>query len=196
MWSFIEKLIPEPYKAYAKLIKWGLILIIIASWSGFCYYKGNRYNEAEWQAKIAKAEKDSFKKGIESVKVTEKIVTVYKDRVITIEKEVTKYVKQVDKAVPDQYNIDLPNGLVWLLDDAVQDGFSEGSSKPDEPSGQTKADESSGIDLREASKVVLENYAICYANAAQLESLQKWVKEQEAIYTNKQKRKWFFFKAD
>lgn len=195
MWSLIEKLIPPPYKAYAKLIKLGLIIILISIWSAFFYFKGSSANEDKWQAKIADIKESEYKKGIESVKITEKVVTVYKDRVITINKEVVKYVDRIQEAVPDNYNFDLPSGLVGLLDDAVQNEFSETSGNAHEGTSEAKDPVPSGVDLREASKVILENYGICYANAAQLESLQTWVKEQETLY-NKPKRKWLFFKAD
>lgn len=195
MWSFIEKLIPPPYKAYAKLIKWGLIIILISIWSAFFYFKGSSANEDKWQSKIADIKESEYKKGIESVKITEKVVTVYKDRVITINKEVVKYVDRVDEAVPDKYNFDMPSGIVGLFNDAVENEFSETPGSLDEATSEIKDPIPSGIDLRKASKVILENYGICYANAAQLEALQKWVTDQEALY-NKPKRKWLFFKAD
>jgi hypothetical protein len=184
MWKLITGLIPPQYKIAALAFLGIFILSLFGGWSYYCYQKGVSSEKTKQEALQVKLKEDAFKKGVESVKVNEKIVTIYKDRVITVEKEVVKYVNRVQEVVPDSYNINLPNGLVWLLDSSVQNGFSEGPSKPDGEASGAKADAPSDVNLREVSKIVLENYAICYANAAQLENLQTWIIEQEKIYTN------------
>lgn len=174
-------IIPTPYKILAAV----LAFLAVVS---FSFYKGYEYKGALVAKKQAKEIAAAYERGIKSVKVNEKVVTIYKDRIITVNKEVNKYVDRVQYVVKDSDNINLPAGIGSLYDESLQTELSFTSDGPD---GETaEASGGKGVqgvegeeqtDLRTYVELNIHNNGICKANAIQLESLQFWVIEQQKI---------------
>ncbi len=186
--KFLTNLIPPQYKAVAYLIALAVALGAFGWWSYHWYNKGVHAERTKWELAEAKIKEDSYKKGVASVKINEVIVTVYKDREIKIIKEVVKYVDRAEKVIPNNVNVYLPAGFVWVLDEAVRSEFSKTASVTDGEPPATFPDGYASIKVRDAAVNVLQNYAVCYQNANQLESLQRWITENDKIYTVETKK--------
>ena len=91
--------------------------------------------------------------------------TIIRNHYQEIIRDVPVYIKDT--------SANLPSGFVQLHDYSVLSDFSIPAPKPDAGTSDVKPDQ--------AITTIIGNYSSCQANAKQLENLQGWVKEQEAI---------------
>lgn len=146
-----------------------ILVILILSAAGVGYVKGSSYAEVELANYKAKAEKQISKLKTENANISNKVVTEYVDRVNTVYEKEIIYKQAIDKLEP-QY--DLSNGWIHLHDAAA---------KLANPDAKLASDMSpSGVMDNSALAVVISNYRICYQDKAQLNSLQTWIRDNQA----------------
>lgn len=145
----------------------GLVLAGAGFTVGALYISG-KWKDAE-AARAVQAVKIITRQGA----VTERVVTVYRDRVklqegvtTTIEKEVTRYVESKPLALA--CNLDLR--WVRLHDAAAAGAVPEAAAGVDAAPG--------GVTAAAALPTVTANYAACGRNADRLNALQGWVRGQ------------------
>lgn len=123
----IFKLLKSPLAQY-------IINVLILALSVFAiYWYGGHVVQVKWDAeKKLIAEQNAAKKD-ESVKVTEKIVIKYVDRVKVIKEKGDEIVKYVDRYVSkeDDANCVVPYGVIRMYDDAIKGNVPGGASKTD-----------------------------------------------------------------
>lgn len=163
-------LIPLPYRIL------GFIAIVVSVFF-FGYNKGASSQQTAYEIRAQKDAITYFQKGVESVKVTEKVVVEYKDKII----ERIKIVNKTKEVINEQISADdvVPVGFVRVHDKSItnQNGDAAGSIRVDE-----KTSAISSVDLRTAAEVIVDNYGTCYQWKDQLESLQDWVLKQQELY--------------
>lgn len=167
-------LIPLPYRL---LIYAGLITALII----FTWNKGYQTAVDKYIAEQAKAVKVEQKKQVASNEVTQKVVTVYVDKVRTLEKKVYVYREKAKDTIKDSDNHVVPADTISLLDSTVNAANGDAESTGVANVGAEKAQ----VDLRTFVDTTIENYGICGEIRTNLIDLQGWIRSQEKIYPAK-----------
>ena len=155
------------------VLKWVVIAFLAVAFGTMAWIKGDAHGTQkliDYQAAQATAAvKSVTKQGA----ITERVVTKYVDRVkllagatTTIETEVIKYVDSKPLALACM----LDAGWIRLHDAAAAGGVPDPTSAADGAAGT--------ITAAQALPAVTRNYAAANRNAARLEALQGWVREQ------------------
>lgn len=172
--------IPTPYKILA-------VVLAFIAYTFFVWHKGYDYRDVLVENENAKEVAAAFERGKKSVKITERVVTQYVDRVVTVKEEAIRYVDRVQYVVKDSDNFTLPDGVVGLYDGSLQAGLSFGPIGSDGTSRE--AVDGAGVqgqeveaDFRTLLEVTAHNNGVCKANTIKLESLQAWVMAQEKLH--------------
>jgi len=122
------------------------------------------------------AEVKALKHNIETTKkqqiINDKIETSDIAQKTIIRNHYQEIIRDVPIYIKDT-SANLPSGFVQLHDYSVLSDFSIPAPEPDVGTSDVKPDQ--------AITTIIGNYSSCQANAKQLENLQSWVKEQEAI---------------
>jgi hypothetical protein len=168
MWAAF-KLLPMAVKTGLIIGVLAVLLAIIGSTYTIGYNKGvniaavqiGRYETAS--AKVTTKIREL--QGKDDVR----IVTEYKDRVQYVDRIQYKTKTVVQTLVPEQYQ--LSKGWVHTYNQSVAGALPD-DAKASDPVG-------SGVSDRTALFTITENNAICLTNAAQLTSLQDWIKSVE-----------------
>jgi hypothetical protein len=156
-------LIPLPYRIL------GIFFILLGVFS-VGYLKGSNNAEAKYEQKLADAKEAYAELEKTKNKVVEKIVTEYVDKIINVTKWRTKNVT-VTEVVPSDCSLN--NGWVHVHDASVAGRSAESTLAADGTS--------SGIETPEALATIVDNYGICTQNSEKLKSLQQYVKDQQKI---------------
>jgi hypothetical protein len=151
------------------LVYGGMLLAIGAALIGYGYHLGIR-NLWEYQADQARAAVPVI---VKQGSTTEKIVTVYRDRIALVKEAAQVIEKEIVRYVPPSADPVLPRG--WLL---LHDAAATGAV-PKAPEGIDVA--APAVAASTALRGVAGNYGTCHATAAQLVALQSWVREQYAV---------------
>lgn len=144
----------------------GLALLLVGA-----FLQGLNWGADVLSADVDKANAEIKRINDESKNVTEKIVTQYviKQKVIKEKGDETiKYVNTKNDA-----DCTLHNSFVELHDSAAKNSIPDPTGAVDETS--------SGIELSEAKKVIIENYYKYNEVAEQLKDLQEWVRQQREL---------------
>lgn len=136
---------------------------------------GLHYEKVEFDLYKAQAEKKIDDLKVAQQAATSAVEIKYVDRVQTITAKGKDIVTYVDRYItPEQNsNCTIPSTFVSVSNSAIESTVPPATSKPD--------DSASGISLTEVAENTATNYTICNANAAQLTSLQEWVREQAKL---------------
>ena len=153
--------------------KWAVIAFLVAAFGTVAWIKGDSHGTQkliDYQAAQATV---AVRLVTRQGAVTERVITKYLDRVKVIEGTTTTIEKEVTKYVDSK-----PLALACMLDNRwlrLHDAAAAGAVPP--PAGS--ADGATGpITAAGALPTVARNYAAANRNAARLEALQGWVKEQ------------------
>ena len=167
-------LIPLPYRL---MIYAGLIAALVI----FTWNKGYQAAVDKYIAEQAKAAKVEQKKQVASNEVSQKVVTVYVDKVRTMEKKVYVYREKAKDTIKDADNHIIPANTISLLDSAINTANGDAESPGVANAGTEKAQ----VDLRTFVDTSIENYGICGEIRTNLTDLQGWIRSQEKIYPAK-----------
>jgi hypothetical protein len=151
------------------------ILVSISIIAGI-FAGGMYYEEQKWEDKMAKAQAEIDRLKIESGKVTIKIVTEYVDRI--------KYIDRIQKVNIPIY-ITKEDDARCTINQGTVDLLNSGATNTPAPPVTDKTKEDSEKKLSELTAVTRENYITYHKVKAQLESLQKWITEQEKKWNGK-----------
>lgn len=155
---------------YALLAKWGVIALLVASFGGWCWFKGNEHGTAKLTEYIGEQAKEGARVVVKQGKVTERVVTKY----ITVTAKTQATGDTVKKEVQDYAKANAGDCLDprWrLLHDAA--------ATQSVPDAGAAADGTVGAPgAAEALDTVTGNYAACHRTADRLDALQLWVAEQ------------------
>lgn len=160
-------------------IKWWLIgglavLAVLSVGTIVVYNKGYSNGENTGKAAIARYEAQVLKLRDEvktaQSKITERVLTEYRDRIVEHEKIVYVNRDVIVNNVPEQHL--LSNGWVYAHNQSAL-GRAIDPALAADPTPAMVTD-------REALGIVDNNYAQCIANADRLDALQKWNREIEA----------------
>ncbi len=140
------------------------------------FITGGLWTQREYLAEVERFKEEVAKKEQESVEVTEKIVTKYKDKLVVVKEKGDVIIQKVPEFISKESDAkcDVPNGFVVLHDSASKNEVPKASSSTD--------GEPSGVALSTVATTVAGNYTTCHETREQLKALQEWVKEQEKIY--------------
>ncbi len=140
------------------------------------FITGGLWTQKEYLAEVEKFKEEVARKEQESVEVTEKIVTKYKDKIVVVKERGDVIVQKVPEYITKESDAkcDVPNGFVVLHDSASKNEVPKTSSSTN--------GEPSGVALSQVATTVAGNYTTCHETREQLKSLQEWIKEQEKIY--------------
>lgn len=117
-----------------------IINVLILALSVFAiYWYGGHVVQVKWDAEKKAIAEENAKKKDESVKVTEKIVIKYVDRVKVIKEKGDEIIKYVDRYVTkdDDANCTINYGFIRMYDDAIKGNVPNTSSKTDGSAGRT-----------------------------------------------------------
>lgn len=150
---------------------WVLALAAVVTYLGFRVYDAGQEDiQKKWDASVAR--------GIIEVEKLKKKQVVVTTRVETETIEVIRYVKEKGDVIIKKVPVYIPAGTpdlplgFFVLNNAAAKG-----ELPD----ATGFADGSTIAAQDFAAGVVENYTICRANSAQLEGLQTWVREQQAL---------------
>lgn len=129
------------------------IILVIVSWSGFCYVKGMSHVQNNWdtQEKVRKlAERVEF---MRVEKVVEHVKYTIVPQIRVVEKQGREIIQKVPVYVPQEAadRCVINNGFVWLLEEARS-----GVQIPYDPA--RIVDAAPGIGLADVGKIVSGNY--------------------------------------
>ena len=146
-------------------------MLVLGAWALGSQTERDKYAlELEKQkVHIAELEKKASEKTVEVVTKYVETVKVVKEKGDVIREKVPVYITKEDDA-----RCVIPNGFVIVHDSAVQNRVPEGTGNPNEGA--------SGVELSEATKVIVDNYNKYHEVVEQLRALQNWVKEMEKNY--------------
>lgn len=146
----------------------GLISFII--WQ----YGDNKYEQGRTDLLAEQAQDAAIHKEAQG-KVTERVVTKYVDRVVTVREKGDTIIRRVPVYVTaqDDSNCTINNGFVRLWNDANTGQVSEPSAGADAAP--------SGVVLSEVATQKGYEAKLCRETEQRLISLQEWVREQEAL---------------
>lgn len=159
---------------YALLAKWGVIALLVLSFGGFSWVKGNQHGTAKLDAYVAKQAIETVRVAQARNVVTEKVVTKYvkvkgDTQVVTktINNEVVKYVDQ---------NPGLCLDAEWrrLHDSAAKNVVPQSTSGTVSASGEAPS-------AAEALTTVTENYGAATRNADRLDAILEWIEQQKQV---------------
>jgi hypothetical protein len=165
MFSLIGIKIPWQVWACAGLI------VVTAGWGELRHYQGKQKVQKEWDASIERGK--GIVEGLKNAqpKITEKIVTVYQDRVkVVYEKGDT-----IEKLIPQYVAGDtcmLSPGFRVLHDASATNTI---------PGPSTRA-AAQPVAVEDVAKVMNFNYTLCHAERAKLQALWQWAQEQRGLY--------------
>jgi hypothetical protein len=169
MIPFLGSVVPLPYRILA------IVLLVIAV-AGFGYVKGYSHAENKYELEKAKflanSERTYNELLIKKNKVDIQVVTEYLEKKVYITKWRERNVSVIDE-IPIRTVCDLPNGWVHIHNSSANGLHADTSSAADGTP--------SGINTSEALGGIVQNYGTCHETAEQLKSLQKWVREQQAL---------------
>ena len=169
MIPFLGSVVPLPYRILA------IVLLVIAV-AGFGYVKGYSHAENKYELEKAKFLADSERTYnellIKKNKVDIQVVTEYLEKKVYITKWRERNVSVIDE-IPIRTVCDLPNGWVHIHNSSANGLHADTTSAADGTP--------SGINTSEALGGIVQNYGTCHETAEQLKSLQKWVREQQAL---------------
>jgi hypothetical protein len=157
---------------YATVVRLASIaMLVLGAWSMGSQTERDKYAlELEKQkVHIAELEKKASEKTVEVVTKYVETVKVVKEKGDVIREKVPVYITKEDDA-----RCVIPNGFVIVHNSAVQNRVPEGTGNPNEGT--------SGVELSEATKVIVDNYNKYHEVVEQLRALQKWVREMEKNY--------------
>lgn len=151
-----------------------VVIAITAFFSGCQYNKSSHNTEEELlKQKIAQLTQ-------QSKQVTTQVETVYKDKIIYIDKIKTQVITQyVPQFISTQANDSciIPNGFVRLHDSAADNQIPGTASTTDAAPSE--------VDLIATTKVITSNYYTCHATTEQLLALQDWITKQKQLQNEK-----------
>ncbi len=165
-----------------KLISWQVklgILVALLAIMGALYYVGYKKGENISRVEIAKYEGKvqelNGRLATAQGKVDVRIVTEYKDKLVYVDRIVTKTRTVVERSVPEQFKFS--KGWVYAYNQSVL-------GKEVDPQLASDATPSTSSDLRALAGTIIPNNGVCLSNAAQLEALQKWTRDSQAAREN------------
>lgn len=140
------------------------------------FITGGLWTQKEYLAEVEKFKEEVARKEQQSVEVTEKIVTKYKEKIVVVKEKGDVIIQKVPEFITKESDAKcvVPNGFVVLHDSASKNEVPKASSSTD--------GDASGVALSQVATTVAGNYTTCHEVREQLKSLQEWVKEQEKIY--------------
>jgi len=144
---------------------------LLAALAGYLWITHARLDHAQAAATTAEATANSLRGQLAAAQASEHIVTRYVDRVqvihtrgATLTREVPVYVTpQADAACT------VPLGFARVHNAAAAGVEMPGTAGAADAAG-------SGLALSTVARTVVDNYTTCHATAAQLTSLQEWVR--------------------
>lgn len=153
-------------------------LALLAAIVGGIWTVRHRIASAEARAATAETRAGRLQAELEQAQMSERIVTVYVDRVRTVRERGATITREIpihvtakaDAACP------VPAGFVRVHDAAAQGvSLDPAAGDPDAPVP--------GLALSGVAAAVAGNYTTCHETAAQLTALQDWVRGLQAIAT-------------
>lgn len=166
--------IPLPYKSLYRFV--AVISMLVGVW-----LMGATWSNREMVVEInkLKAEIELLEK--EATKVTTEVKKDYEENRKQIEDTGNEIVKQVPKLLGNDgaRQCDLDPNVRLLHDSATKNAVPNTTRRADGETENTGA-----VTQEELMGTVVTNYTSCHEVRAQLEALQKWVKEMERIYTD------------
>lgn len=159
-------------RTYSTLIKTVSIVLLL----GGIYGYGGYGVEIEWRKRAAELQAEIDRKDAESVQVTEKIVTQYKEKIKVVKERGDVIIEKVPEyiTVKSDDQCVIPKSFVLLHDSA---------SKNEVPNTTGPIDDStSAFKLSDVARTVTINYSSYHQLSEQLKALQDWIKQQEKIY--------------
>ena len=152
---------------WQRMVLYGLIAAgVVAGLIGYGYHLGVR-QLWEYQAAQARA---AIPVVIRQGAVTQKIVTVYRDKIVKVKGDTEYITKEITKYVPPSADPVLPAG--WLL---LHDATATRSVPEAAPGVDVTAP---AIAASQALKGVIGNYGQYFECAIQLMTLQDWLRHQ------------------
>ena len=161
---------------YNKLLTPLVRVIAVAMMVGGVYLYGGYGVEMGWRKKAAELQAEIDRKNAESVIVTEKIVTQYKEKIKVVKEKGDVIIQKVPQYITKESDTKciIPNSFVVLHDSAA---------KNEVPNSTTGVDEgASAVKLSDVARTVTINYNNYHQLTEQLKALQDWVKQQEKVY--------------
>lgn len=152
------------------LTRWLVWAVVIASAVSVVWMHGYSRGERklfEYQAEQARAAVPII---VKQGAITERVVTVFRDRIVKEKATTVTITKEIALYVPPAADPVLPRG--WVL---VHDAAAAGAVPP-APGGIDVT--AAGVAASRAAEKVVENYGTCRAISTQLVSLQEWVRGQ------------------
>ena len=141
----------------------------------FAYFQGKWSEREDWELKMTEAQLVIKELEARAPIINEVVITQYVDRVRYIDR-VRIQERVIREFIPAEVDQDciINRGFVTLHNAAAV---------PIEPPKLTEQDlKPSEVQLSEVMRVVAENYTKYHKTAAQLESLQNWIREQQTLW--------------
>lgn len=150
-------------------------LALVAAVALYLVVTRHQLAAAEQRATIADTTAQGLRDQLAAAKTSERIVTQYVDRVQVIRERGATLTKEVPIYVPAQADAacTVPAGFVRLHNVAATGDLALPGA-----AGTAHAS-ASGVALSTVAGTVVDNYATCAANAAQLTALQDWVRANQ-----------------
>jgi hypothetical protein len=148
-----------------------ILLGLVAAIIGYVVVSEHRVTSATHRAEVAEGAESILAGRLVQSKVSEKVVTRYVDRVQVVHEVGATLIRKVPVYVTahDDAACTLPLGFVRLHDAAAA-----ATALPD-TAGAADA-QPSGVALSAATGTIIHNYTTCHATAAQVVSLQDWIR--------------------
>lgn len=147
-----------------------LLAVIISFYISFSL--GKTEERKEWEHKFALAEIEIKNLEAKAPVINEVIITKYVDKIRYIDKVKIQTVKEFITVENDKACV-VNKGFVKVHDGAA-------AAIPVSPAASDA--EASAVHLSNVAEVVKDNYAIHQKTKIQLESLQQWIREQQALW--------------
>lgn len=149
-----------------------LSLSLVGALVAYYLVTTHRIHAAEQAASTAQAKAGALGDELAAAKRSEKIVTVYVDRVQVVRERGATIVHRIPIYVTPQADAacSLSRGFVRVHDAAAQSAEVPGAPGPADA-------QPSGVALSAATGVIVGNYTTCHAIAEQLTALQAWVRD-------------------
>jgi len=154
-----------------KLLGGIFFVLLFFTWGEVRGCQGKRSVQKDWDA--AKTTASATKSAIvaESAKVTERVETVYVDRIVTVREKANAIIKEVPIYVPSG-GCELSGGFRLLHDAAATNSIPQTSRIP----------YATTVPAQTLARTVTENYGTCHEVRVTLVALQEWVREQRQVY--------------
>lgn len=140
----------------------------------FWLYGNNKYEQGRTDLLVEQAQAAAIHKEDQG-KITDRVVTKYVDRIVTIREKGDTIIQRVPVYVTaqDDSNCTINNGFVRLWNEANTGEVSEPSAGADEAA--------SGVVLSEVATQKGYEAKLCRETEQRLISLQEWVRQQQAL---------------